>query len=137
MRPARIRQKEKQNQAIYLVDNKSTARSVRVKGKPLRWVKLILAGLGLYLLFLFGMSGFEIWKLKQQITNLEQEQSQLVQHQEQIKQELQSLNNPEVIEKIARENLGMVRNGETIVIPAVPGYDIPKPKSIAPGEIAH
>lgn len=137
MRPAKTRQKEKPNPALYLVDSQSKARVERVKRKPPRWVKLIMTGLGLYLLFLFGASGYEIWKLKQQITKLELEQRQLVQSQEKLKKELNALNDPEVIEKIARESLGMVRNGETVVVPAIPGYNIPKPKTVNPGEITH
>lgn len=95
------------------------------------------AALGLYLLFLFGKSGYDIWLLKEQMTELEQEQTRILEQQELLKQEIESLNDPEVIEKLARENLGMVQQGETIIVPAIPGYNIPKPQAIKPGEITH
>jgi len=137
MRPARTRQKDKNTPSLYLVQNKPSARVVRVKRKTPRWVKMILAGLALYLLFLFGKGGYELWNLKGQIEDLKLEQSRLMEEQQKLKQELESLNDPEVIEKIARESLGMVRRGETVVLPAIPGYNIPKPEAVAPGEITH
>lgn len=137
MRPARSRAREKSKPELYLVGGTNAAKPKPIRRKCPRWARIVLTGLGLYMLSLFALSGYEIWKLKQQIRDLEQEQNRIIQQQHQLKQELQSLHDPEMIEKIARESLGMVRQGETIVIPAIPGYDIPKPKSVVPGEITH
>jgi cell division protein FtsL len=99
---------------------KSTRRRIR-PGRVLLW------GIGSYLLVLFLMGGYEIWELRQELKRVELDQNMLLQQQQELKKEIDSLYDPEVIEKLARENLGMVLKGEIMVIPAIPGRDLPKP----------
>ncbi|MFY9174476.1 MAG: septum formation initiator family protein [Peptococcia bacterium] len=128
MRAERARKIEPAKGQLYLVDSDTpVARPKRKKRRTPRWMKVITAILGLYLLFLFAKNGYDIWQLKRQMTILEQEQARLAELHSELEKELESLNDPEVIEKKAREDLGMVREGETVIIPAVPGHNIPRP----------
>ncbi|PKM90078.1 MAG: hypothetical protein CVU87_03550 [Firmicutes bacterium HGW-Firmicutes-12] len=102
----------------------------RIKRRKPRYLKVCLSVLGLYLIFAFVAGGYQLWQLRMQLHMLEDDQIILLQKQEELVSEIQSLNEPEIIERIARESLGMVKSGETIVIPAIPGNDIPMPKEV-------
>ena len=107
------------------------------KKKRPRYLELFAAVLGLYLLFSFLVGGYQVWQLKKQIQMLENEQKYLLEQQGGLKNEIESLNNPEIIERIARESLGMVKPGETVVIPAIPDKNIPERKELNDRDIAH
>lgn len=51
---------------------------------------------------------------------LEQEKTRLVQLNQDKEQELAELQHPEAIERIAREQLGMIKKGEKVMIYSVP-----------------
>lgn len=138
MSSERARKRDSAGSRLYLVENETANyRPKRIKRKTPRWLKLAAALLGVYLLFIFGKSGYDILLLKQKMNVLEQEQAELTERHSELEKEIESLNDPEMIEKKAREDLGMVRQGETVIIPAVPGHDIPRPDAIKPGEIMH
>ena len=61
-----------------------------------------------------------IWELNQQKCNLEQQKNELYQQNSRLKQTLNEVNCPETIERIAREQLGLVKEGETVIIPVLP-----------------
>jgi cell division protein FtsL len=120
------------------VDHQSVAQQVirRTKKRKIpRYFKLCLSVLGLYLVFAFVTSGYQIWQLNKQIHVLEGEQDVLLQKQQGLTNEIQSLNDPESIERIARESLGMVKKGETVVVPAIPEKNIPKPKEVSQSDM--
>jgi len=119
--------------AVSFADNQHIAQQVVRRTKTRRtprYIRICLFILGIYLIFTFVTSGYQIWQLKKQIYVLEEEQNTLLQKQQVLVNEIQSLNDPESIEKIARESLGMVKTGETIVVPAIPEKNIPKPKEV-------
>ncbi|MDX9871999.1 MAG: septum formation initiator family protein [Clostridia bacterium] len=107
----------------------------RTKKKWPRYLKVALSVAGLYVVFIFATGGYELWQLQQQMHILEEEQGALLEKQEALTEEIQSLNEPEIIERIARESLGMVKAGETIIVPAVPGENLPKPKDVKPEDM--
>lgn len=120
------------------VDHQSVTQQVirrTKKRKTPRYFKICLSVLGLYLIFTFVTGGYQIWQLKKQMRVLEGEQNVLLQEQQGLANEIQSLNDPESIEKIARESLGMVKEGETIVVPAIPEKNIPKPKEVSQSDM--
>lgn len=135
---ARNRAEARRRPHLFVVDKQSaqelreqaasskTRPARRKRGFVLKAVLGLLAG---YLVFSFCLNGYQIWQLKKQVKAIQGEQQMLVNQFQEIQQEAKSLENPEVIEKIARESLGMVKAGETIILPAVPGTNIPKPKS--------
>lgn len=67
-------------------------------------------------IFVFGdYGGYRIWKQKREIAQLEGTIRHLRFEQEQLKKEVDLLrNDPEYIEKIAREDYGMIKEGEII-----------------------
>jgi cell division protein FtsB len=67
-------------------------------------------------IFLFGDYGaYRIWKQKREITHLERTIHALYLKQEDLKREVELLQNDlEYIEKIAREDYGMIKEGELL-----------------------
>lgn len=107
----------------------------RRKRKTPRYMKIILALLGVYLLFSFLIGGYQVWQVKKEIEQHNLQKAVLLKQQKNLEKELASLQEPEMIEKLARESLGMVKPGEILVVPAVPGENIPKPKNVNIEEI--
>lgn len=122
---------------LYVLEKPGTKQIVRRRRrrKLPAYIKLFLMSLGIYLVFSFLLGGYQIWQLKTQYNALKERQQILLEEQEILKKELESLNDPEIIERIARESLGMVRPGESIVLPAIPEENIPKPKDVKPEDI--
>lgn len=92
-----------------------------------RYFKIILGVLGGYLLFSFLFSGYQIRQIKQEIEQYHGQTAVLLQEQQELAQELATLQEPEMIETLARESLGLVKPGEILVVPAIPGENIPRP----------
>jgi len=109
--------------------------SKRRKRRIPRYVKYIFYGFIIYCFVSFAVGGYQILHIKKEIKQLEAKHEEFLLQQRALEDELNSLQNPEVIEKLARESLGMVKKGETLVVPALPGKGIPKPNNINIGEI--
>jgi len=109
----------------------------RRKRKMPRYMKFILGLLGVYLLFSFAIGGYNIWQIKNEIAEYNLQKEELLKEQQQLENELVFLQEPEMIEKLARESLGMVKPGEILVVPAVPGEHLPKPKNIPQQDLLH
>ena len=77
------------------------------------------------------------YQLTQEYNLLKEENKALLEVQAQLEEELVSLDNPNVIEKLARENLGLVMPGESKIYQAIPTTDIPKQEKIQKGEVLH
>jgi cell division protein DivIC len=98
--------------------------------KASRFLRVFFLGLGCYLFCAFLMSFYQIWQVQAEIDEARQEQQMLLNQKEQLEAERDALEDPEVIEKLARESLGMVKPGEILVVPAVPGKELPRPKDL-------
>ena len=84
-------------------------------------LKLILAGvLVVFLMLPVAPRVKMVWDLNQRIERLENQKAQLEQHRNELEQELKQANSPAMVEKIAREQLGMVKKGETRVVEVLP-----------------
>ena len=70
--------------------------------------------------------GVAYYHLNQQYQALQKENIGLMSAQETLKLELTDLDNPSTIEKLARENLGLVKPGESKIFQAIPTEGIPK-----------
>ncbi len=105
---------------IYVVNGKEHSKALpKAKRRKLpKYVKLFIAILGMYLLVLFIIGSYQLWQLNKQMNALELEQKSLLTQQQKLTEDMESLNNPEMIERIARESLRMVKPGETVIIPA-------------------
>ena len=60
-----------------------------------------------------------IWELSVKKKDLEQEKTHLVQINQIKQKELDELGTPEAIERIAREQLGMVKSGERLIVKVI------------------
>lgn len=122
----RIKHSGMDSPRLYVLDKGRTRYLSRPKKRGIpSFAKIFFSISILYLIFSFSMGGYQVWKLKQQINALQEEQKILLQQQQSLRKDMESLNDPEIIERIARESLGMVKPGETIVFPAVPGKNVP------------
>ncbi|HHY05742.1 MAG TPA: septum formation initiator family protein [Clostridia bacterium] len=113
---------------LYVFPEKyASQRKKRRKRKVPRYFKIMVGVLGGYLLFSFLLSGYQIMQIKRDIAQQHLQTESLLKQQEELDKELASLQEPEMIETLARESLGLVKPGEILVVPAVPGENIPKP----------
>lgn len=68
-----------------------------------------------------GSAAWQIWKLRSQVegqlAHLNQEKITLLQQEKLLKDEIVQLNSPSFIEKLAREQLGLVKRGEILISP--------------------
>ena len=62
---------------------------------------------------------------------------ELLSAQQELEEERESLYSPEMVERLAREELDMVMPGESKVYPALPTTDIPQRQGIRSGEVFH
>jgi len=91
----------------------------RKEKKPI--LRLFLLGfIGLSLMLTIVPRVQIIWELKQQKCDLEQQKKELCQQNIRLQETLNEVNRPESIEKIAREKLGLVKEGETVIVPVLP-----------------
>jgi cell division protein FtsB len=88
-----------------------------------RWhlKSLLLIGVGGYLLFSFGHLGYGIYQANRQIEAYEAQKQALIAEREHYQKQIEQLHQASYIERLAREELGLVKPGETVIIPAVPG----------------
>lgn len=59
---------------------------------------------------------YTIWKLDEQKDALEQKKLEAMQINQELKEKKDKLNSPLVVERIAREQLGMVKKGEKVLM---------------------
>lgn len=131
-----LKENNKTRAPLYVVDKETNQESIlNVPKKKIKLGKVLLFLAGAYLLFLFLIGGYEILQLRNEIKKVKLDQNMLMQQQNELKKEIETLYDYEVIEKLARENLGMVIKGETIMIPAIPGRNLPRPKKVDSAEI--
>ena len=63
-------------------------------------------------ILILGRNMYSLYQIHVQETELIEERENLLEEQELLKKEAENLNNPEVIEKKAREDLGLVKENE-------------------------
>jgi len=72
----------------------------------------------------------KIWKLEKEIVRLEQKKKVLQQEHAKLKQDLQYYSSDAYVEEFARRELGLVKPGEVLVVPALPGRVQPAPEGL-------
>jgi cell division protein FtsB len=78
---------------------------------------VITAVLGILLLITFVPRAKCVYDLSQRKARLEAEKDSLIQQQAQLEKAMQEANSLRTVEKIAREQLGMVKQGELVIMP--------------------
>ncbi len=74
-----------------------------------------------FIILVVGSSAWQIWKLRSQVEGrlalLNQEKVKLLQQEKLLNDEITRLNTPSYIEQLAREQLGLVKQGEILISP--------------------
>jgi len=117
------------NSNVIILDNK---RKVNIEPTPTKTVQkkknrmklfacvLVVAGM----VFVLSAFGRFVWSGHQLSLEINHYLSQLEDakiHNAQLLQELEQIQDPIFMERLARERLGLIRAGETVIIPTVPG----------------
>jgi cell division protein FtsL len=79
-----------------------------------RLLFLIVVG---YFIYVIGMQQYDILKIYQEESNVDVKLEQVKKENKMLSKEKEQLNDPAYIEKIAREELGLVKDGEIPYIP--------------------
>lgn len=82
----------------------------------LRWSRILLLLLVLWVGFKFSKNAWDNYQLKQEIQTLEKRLVVLEMHREELQREIAQWQLPENIERVAREELGLVMPGEVMYI---------------------
>jgi cell division protein FtsB len=77
---------------------------------------LLLLGFGLYLIASFSHSLYELWNKQEAVTREQQKVESARAANDKLKNELRYVQSDQFVEEQAREKLGMVKPGETVVI---------------------
>ena len=89
------------------------------KSAPGRLLAVVLVGLFvLYFIYIMIWQQVMLSKKNKEIDALEEKISAATQQTEQLKEQLSSMEDPEYIERIAREKLGLVRPNERVFVDA-------------------
>ncbi len=95
-----------------------------VKARPprrrIRWGTLLLIGLAVWLVWTFGQGFVRSYQLKQELAEVESRIRAVEIRNEKIRSELERLQSAEYIERMAREELGLVKPGEELYILSQP-----------------
>lgn len=82
----------------------------------LRWLLVFVVVCSLS----FGSQVVTIWKMKQEIKALNIKKQQLAQENKSCQANLRAIQTDEMLEKIAREELGMIKPGEKVLVEVLP-----------------
>jgi cell division protein FtsB len=129
--------REKAQPSLYLIvdqdseQNLDQAKRRRRKAAPgkkrgNRLAMLILLSLALIVFGPLVMNVNQYFMLKLELEEARNTYAELLEIQSQLTDELNYLDTPEAIERLARENLGMIMPGETLVNQAIAQDDIPR-----------
>lgn len=102
----------------YIRPSVRTKRRLRFSWKP---GTLVLVAVLAYAVFAFGQVYYQIHSLNKTKASLEAQLSQLQSENKALHDKAQMVNSDAYIEKLAREELGLVKPGETVMMPAYPG----------------
>jgi cell division protein FtsL len=102
-----------------------------------RLAVMVLLSVALVVLTPLMMNVYQYCMLKLELEEVRSTYAELLETKNQLTDELNYLDTPEAIEKLARENLGMIMPDETLVNQAVAQDDIPRLGKATLQEISH
>jgi cell division protein FtsL len=92
--------------------------------------RALLLGLAAVLLCaLFLPLQIKAWRLQSELNQFQSEKQALLLQQQQIQQQIGYYSSDAYVEEAARQDLGLVKPGEDLVLPAAPGATTPLPKN--------
>ncbi|WP_258360686.1 FtsB family cell division protein [Moorella sulfitireducens] len=94
---------------------------VRFPHKRSYW-PILLAGItSIYFFYCFMRTGLALYQTNLQIRAYQEQKAGLIAENNRLQEQIKELNNDNYIERIAREELGLIKPGESVIIQAVPG----------------
>ncbi|MHB8073402.1 septum formation initiator family protein [Desulfosporosinus fructosivorans] len=100
---------------------KRTRQKINTQNRPRVRLRLGTIFVLCFMVAVVGSSTWQIWKLRSnveaQLAQLNQEKVLLLQQEKLLHDEITQLNTPSYIEKLAREQLGLVKRGEILISP--------------------
>ncbi|NLO90173.1 MAG: septum formation initiator family protein [Clostridia bacterium] len=107
-----------EHELIYPYPVSSMENSGRKKKKKFKVnpKKIILLVAVLYLFFNILQLHMTIWDLNKQIEEGIQKKQELLAEQKELREEIERVKSTEYVEKLAREQLGLVKPGENLVV---------------------
>lgn len=115
----------------FIVDNfnaggRALKQNIKFKIKKRFLVLLFIFG---YVAFNFGHQFWRINQLEKEIANYNATKVAVLEEQKRLQEEIDLLQNKSYIERVAREQLGLIKPGEVLLVPAVRS-EVAKPKSL-------
>ena len=83
------------------------------KRKRIQWVVVVVCFCLLYVVYSFADQALQLSELRREASNLRAREATLQSDNERLRQEQQLLQTDAYVEKVAREELGLVKPGET------------------------
>lgn len=103
-----------------MIRKKNSFKSNQGKLKDNKTFRLILTSIiCVILLVTIVPRGKTIWELSARKQELETKKAKLIQINEEKQKQLKDADSPEAMERIAREQLGMVKKGERLIIQVI------------------
>lgn len=93
-------------------------RKVKRRISPRKLTKWLFLAFLVYLIFSFSHSFYQAHQLKKEIRVLQIKLVKLKEENKKLLEELEYIQTPEAIEKIAREKLGLIKPGEIVILRA-------------------
>ncbi len=89
----------------------------------------MIGAAALLLCILFLPLQIKTWEQLSELHQLQNQKQVLLEQQQQIRQQIDYYSSDAYVEEAARQDLGLVKPGEALVLPAVPGKAKPLPKN--------
>ncbi len=104
---------------------------LRERSRVPRWMVVAVASVIAVSLFgAFGSTLLQVYRLEREAAQLAQHQRDLEEQNAQLRAEIQALHTPEYVEKLAREQLGLVKPGEVAFLIVQPPSDPPPGRTL-------
>ena len=101
------------------------------------WYLLVGGGIVYLLTMPMIRTGISYFQLRHRLDEARRTNQELMAVQEDLQKQIEDLEDPSVIERLAREELGLVKPGESVVIPSIPNDEVPESEGVRPGEQLH
>lgn len=98
------------------------------RGYRFNWKKASLAAIAIYALVSFVSVGLKIGQANREVARLQAEHQALLQQSQELNRQRQQFNDPAYLEQLAREELGLIKPGEKIIVFTEPGNPLPLKK---------
>lgn len=105
---------------------------LRERSRVPRWVVLAAIAIGVSVFGAFGSTVLQVYRLEREAAQLAQHQRDLEEQNAQLRAEIQALHTPEYVEKLAREQLGLVKPGEVAFLIVQTPADTPPGRGLSP-----